>query len=377
MKKLLSLAILASALSLGGLTSCNTDDQTQTTLANQESLRLQSLGAFNMVEAMQSTTTKSKILRKDDVLTNDTKERIKEILPNLELMLDNGVQEIQTKIEKVNISHNTEVYNVKETYVYEDQTYVLLYHVDDSSTSGTPVTSTDQPVTSTDQPVTSTEEPVISTETPVTSTEQPTSSTTEEENSSFQETPQVNQKNNYRDRDDDDDDDDDEIKIVDRVTGLAFIGGIPTSHEGELLLDEGMKFTSHVEEKIERDETETERKLTMYTGVDSYIQVDEEHEVEGNEEEHEIQYTVVENKVKTLEYSIKFESDEKDTVEYELNQEEFEVKRVIRNEETYFIVDYENDTTDEEGLVTFLKQITMQDDHTVVTYIEVTRQLKS
>ena len=373
MKKLLSLAILASALSLGGLTSCNTDDQTQTTLANQESLRLQSLGAFNMVEAMQSTTTKSKILRKDDVLTNDTKERIKEILPNLELMLDNGVQEIQTKIEKVNISHNTGVYNVKETYVYEDQTYVLLYHVDDSSTSGTPVTSTDQPVTSTDQPVTSTEEPVISTETPVTSTEQPTSSTTEEENSSVQETPQVNQKNNYRDRDDDDDDDDDEIKIVDRVTGLAFIGGIPTSHEGELLLDEGMKFTSHVEEKIERDETETERKLTMYTGVDSYIQVDEEHEVEGNEEEHEIQYTVVENKVKTLEYSIKFESDEKDTVEYELNQEEFEVKRVIRNEETYFIVDYENDTTDEEGLVTFLKQITMQDDHTVVTYIEVTR----
>ena len=93
-----------------------------------------------------------------------------------------------------------------------------------------------------------------------------------------------------------------------------------------------------------------------------------ENEQEHDEVEDEYTYKLYQNRRKVYEYSLGISKDLKtnrDQIELELNNKEYEIEIVERNNETYFLVEVEDDNTDDEYDLVFKKVI---DQNGNVTY---------
>lgn len=158
------------------------------------------------------------------------------------------------------------------------------------------------------------------------------------------------------------DDDDDEEEYEKETT----YSGIAVKDEKEF------RFKLELEEEIEGDETEIESTFYLFS-TDSnktYTKVSSSSEIEGLETETEYSYEIYENGDLVTSFEMEIEIDpSEDEVELsvELNEKEFSIERVIKDNETYFFVELENDETDEESEWVYKKVINGD----TVTYVLV------
>lgn len=112
--------------------------------------------------------------------------------------------------------------------------------------------------------------------------------------------------------------DDDEKVTVTTIEGVAKVDDVTY-----------LPFVSITKTENEWDESETERTFKVNLNENSYVIVEESHEVEDDEIENEYEYTLINNGRKELEYSIEIEKEGfKDSIEYEVNNKEYELTRV-------------------------------------------------
>ena len=112
-------------------------------------------------------------------------------------------------------------------------------------------------------------------------------------------------------------DDKDEVETFSRISGVV-------SYDNETYFN----FVSFTETETEEDEFEEERTFRINVSNESYVLIEESKEQEDNESETNFEYTLVENRKKVLNYSIEVESEgHKDSIEYEINNQEYEVTK--------------------------------------------------
>lgn len=112
------------------------------------------------------------------------------------------------------------------------------------------------------------------------------------------------------------------------------------------------------EKEIEdgEEEIENSRTLKLNTGANSYIIVEQKNEVEGKESSIEFEYKVVENGHTTLDYSIELETEDDFTsIEYELNDTEYEVIRTL--EDGYYVYNVELENSNDDVLMKFKRLV--------------------
>ena len=130
-------------------------------------------------------------------------------------------------------------------------------------------------------------------------------------------------------------DDKDEVETFSRISGVV-------SYDNETYFN----FVSFTETETEEDEFEEERTFRINVSNESYVLIEESKEQEGNESETNFEYTLVENRKKVLNYSIEVESEgHKDSIEYEINDQEYEV---TKRDDLYIVKIGEDDDFNEE-----------------------------
>ncbi len=140
---------------------------------------------------------------------------------------------------------------------------------------------------------------------------------------------------------------------------------------GIVILSEEERYTFKALNKVEteKNEVEQERYFKINMSETSYVIVEEEFEEERNKTESEFEYTFVNNGKVELNYSISLENKQRyDEIEYEINDVEYEVKKMIKNGEEVYKVKLENDKTDSE-YVTFYKKEVLEDGTVIFTQL--------
>lgn len=140
---------------------------------------------------------------------------------------------------------------------------------------------------------------------------------------------------------------------------------------GIVILSEEERYTFKALNKveIEKNEVEQERYFKINMSETSYVIVEEEFEEERNKTESEFEYTFVNNGKVELNYSISLENKQRyDEIEYEINDVEYEVKKMIKDGEEVYKVKLENDKTDSE-YVTFYKKEVLEDGTVIFTQL--------
>lgn len=136
-----------------------------------------------------------------------------------------------------------------------------------------------------------------------------------------------------------------------------------TSYEGVAVKDEKEYFFRlELEEETEEDEQEIESTFYLFSTEDkkTFTKVTSSSEIEGLETETEYSYEIYENGVLTTSYEMEIEIDPTENeveLSIELNEVEYSIEREIKGEDTYFLVEFENDATDEESEWVFKKVI--------------------
>ena len=291
MKKTLLLISLFT-LSLASFTSCALDNQQSSKVDSNNVLLLQAATGINMIKDVTTFRNARSVETKNTALSEEDTNKIKEILPTVDLLLDNK-KTFSSTLEEVNLEIEGNIYQYKETISFlntklEEDSYLLYYNI----------------------------------------------VSTKEEN-----------KEN-------------EIKEKTYIEGLAFKDS-----------ENYYKFFSKtkIEEENEDNEKEVEQKRIFHISVNetSFIEIKEEYEIEENEVEQELKYTVVENDIETLSYSIEIENENnEEEIEIKYDGIKYEVKRTTINDETIYIVKYQDSESkveatfkkvvDEEGNVQFI-----------------------
>lgn len=140
---------------------------------------------------------------------------------------------------------------------------------------------------------------------------------------------------------------------------------------GIVILSEEERYTFKALNKVEteKNEVEQERYFKINMSETSYVIVEEEFEEERNKTESEFEYTFVNNGKVELNYSISLENKQRyDEIEYEINDVEYEVKKMIKDGEEVYKVKLENDKTDSE-YVTFYKKEVLEDGTVIFTQL--------
>lgn len=308
MKKLFNLGFIAlTSLALASCTpqassSGNGNSDNGTQLSSEESLKLQTVTAMSHINDIKPS---QKVLRghEDHVITPEEKESIRSILPNLEILMDDGGIQTDSKVEKVNIQNGSITYDTKESYSFDNMTYILLYK----------------------------------------------DTTNDNVNDGYDNffSQGWNDKNN-----------------VSRISGLAFADDNAFNADGTVDLTQGVPFRSFEKEKERTNhgqvKKEVERTLRIAADANSYIQVEEEHETSAKGETHEFSYKIRENRKEILDYSIELESEKGETkISYEMNDIEYEMQRKSNKQESVYKVEYENEAgdNDTEATLYFVKKI--------------------
>ena len=140
------------------------------------------------------------------------------------------------------------------------------------------------------------------------------------------------------DDDHDDIDDNDEISNETSTTGYAYIGNLDLSVKSIPTTTELYKFTSTIEDGT----TESNREFTLTINEKSYIKVSQESETNENE----FSYLVVNNGVKTIDYSVSLENIENvNKVEIKENGVEYKVVKHTFETSILYMVEIEKDNT--------------------------------
>ena len=251
--KILGLGILTSGAIL--LSSCTSnslkdlvhgDDNQNNVTTNSEAFLMQATSSLKLLSNIDLGSARlSRSL-------NDTEiNEIKEILPQLDLMLNNGTSFESSLTSKENVIEGV-TYQYEEVVTFKDSnlidvTYTLIYNANTKEFK-----------------------------------------------------------------------DDDEKVTVTTIEGVAKVDDVTY-----------LPFVSITKIENEWDESETERTFKVNLNENSYVIVEESHEVEDDEIENEFEYTLINNGRKELEYSIEIEKEGfKDSIEYEVNNKEYELTRV-------------------------------------------------
>ncbi len=112
-------------------------------------------------------------------------------------------------------------------------------------------------------------------------------------------------------------------------------------------------FKLNLKEETSQGESEVKSTFYLYTSEDlrSYTKVTSESEIEGLESETQYGYEIYENGTLVTSYEIEIETDsqkQETEISIELNNKEYSITKVIKNNETYFYVELEDETTDTE-----------------------------
>ena len=310
-----SIALLAGV----GLVSCGDilgNDESSVFSSSQEKFSTQAVTSLSMINSLGSSNG---LVRKAKQISDEEKAKIEQILPTLDLLMNNGMIFESTVVEEA-VVFNDVTYNFKETISFvneslEKSSYTLLYNLEEANGSS------------------------------------------------------IKAKNDHHDDDEEDEKGhhgdqshennsenctkmDEETKIF----GIAMISD-------EVFYE----FVSESEIEEHNNKKEYERTFKIIVGEKDYILVEEENEVKNNKTESSFEYTVVENGAKVLNYSISIENkNNKDVIEYEIDDVEYEIKRTmnesgeeiykieVENEYDYeFVVCYKK-VTNEDGSISFV-----------------------
>ena len=123
-------SLIITSLFIGiSLTSCNLSND-EKAIKDDQKFTLQAATSLNLVKSI-SNVNKFNLSKKSDISENDINE-IKEILPQLDLMLENGYT-FNSQISEVNKEINNETYKYQEIITFKDLneeyvTYNLFYN---------------------------------------------------------------------------------------------------------------------------------------------------------------------------------------------------------------------------------------------------------
>ena len=123
-------SLIITSLFIGiSLTSCNLSND-EKVIKDDQKFTLQAATSLNLVKSI-SNVNKFNLSKKSDISENDINE-IKEILPQLDLMLENGYT-FNSQISEVNKEINNETYKYHEIITFKDLnkeyvTYNLFYN---------------------------------------------------------------------------------------------------------------------------------------------------------------------------------------------------------------------------------------------------------
>ena len=150
------------------------------------------------------------------------------------------------------------------------------------------------------------------------------------------------------------DDDEDEIETFSRISGVA-------SYDNETFFT----FVSFTETESEGDEIEEERTFRINLNEGSYVLIEESKEQERHENETEFEYTFIDNYKKVLNYSIEVEHEgHKDSIEYEINDQEYEI---LKQGDIYIVKIGEDDEYHDE--IGRFKKVITEDNTVTFEYI--------
>ena len=304
-----SIALLAGV----GLVSCGDmlgNDESSVFSSTQEKFSTQAVTSLSMINSLGSSNG---LVRKAKLISYEEKAKIEQILPTLDLLMNNGMVFESQVVEEV-VIFNDVTYNFKETISFvneslEKSSYTLLYNLEEAND------------------------------------------------------PSIKAKNDHHDDDEEDEKGhhgdqshennsenctkmDEETKIF----GIAMISD-------EVFYE----FVSESEIEEHNNKKEYERTFKIIVGEKDYILVEEENEVKNNKTESSFEYTVVENGTKVLNYSISIENkNNKDVIEYEIDDVEYEIKRTM-NESGEEIYKIEVENEDDSEFVVIYKKVTNED----------------
>ena len=309
-----SIALLAGV----GLVSCGDilgNDESSVFSSSQEKFSTQAVTSLSMINSLGSSNG---LVRKAKQISDEDKSKIEQILPTLDLLMNNGMIFESTVVEEA-VIFNDVTYNFKETISFvneslEKSSFTLLYNLDEANDSS------------------------------------------------------IKAKNDYHDDEEDEkghhgnqnhENNSENCKKIDEETKISGIA---------MISDEVFyEFVSESEIEEHNNKKEYERTFQIIVGEKDYILVEEENEVKNNKTESSFEYTVVENGAKVLNYSISIENkNNKDVIEYEIDDVEYEIKRTmnesgeeiykieVENEHDYeFVVCYKK-VTNEDGSISFV-----------------------
>ena len=304
-----SIALLAGV----GMVSCGDmlgNDESSVFSSTQEKFSTQAVTSLSMINSLGSSNG---LNRKAKQISDEGKSKIEQILPTLDLLMNNGMIFESTVVEEA-VIFNDVTYNFKETISFvneslEKSSYTLLYNLEEANDSS------------------------------------------------------IKAKNDHHDDDEEDEKGhhgdqshennsenctkmDEETKIF----GIAMISD-------EVFYE----FVSESEIEEHNNKKEYERTFKIIVGEKDYILVEEENEVKNNKTESSFEYTVVENGAKVLNYSISIENkNNKDVIEYEIDDVEYEIKRTM-NESGEEIYKIEVESEDDSEFVVIYKKVTNED----------------
>lgn len=133
-----NLLLVASILGLGVgvLASCDFSDiknafGTKQELSKEETFRLEAATSLNLVANLNTTKTNLKLMKSNAISDNDA-NKIKEMLPTIDLILDNGSTFASTIVEEETVLNEVtyqykEVINFKN-HLLQDESYTLIYN---------------------------------------------------------------------------------------------------------------------------------------------------------------------------------------------------------------------------------------------------------
>lgn len=316
---------LFCALSLTALVSCSFEDINPAgEISAKESTNIQAATGLNIIanlsikNAAPSLRQFSKDFNKE--LTDEEKNKIEQILPTVDMLLDNG-NVFSSVREEIEITINDVTYSYKETISFinsnlSENNYFLFYNELD------------------------------------------------EKGEVIAPSLKNNIKDDHNDEDHDDADDnhdhdhdhdyEDEIVTFQRIAGLA-------TFDEENFYD----FESVSKSEIEDDESEEERWFKINLDENSYVRINQEIETEKRKFENEFSYIYVENNAVKSKYSIEIEKGRKDQIKVKIDDLKYSIDRLIdKNGEVIFKIKYKDDSSkilatykkevDEEGNITFV-----------------------
>ncbi|MEG0034620.1 MAG: hypothetical protein RR909_03840 [Bacilli bacterium] len=147
-----------------------------------------------------------------------------------------------------------------------------------------------------------------------------------------------------------------EIEVVSKIEGFVYEGDYDLTLIAPDASVSFLTFLSEVEKETKDNETEEERTLRISRAEDTYIEINQENEVEDGVLCSEFCYKVVDKGEVKVDFSIEVENAaENAIIEIEFGEIEYEISTKTIDGKVVYLVEMENDATDAEAEARFVK----------------------